>query len=133
MRLFEDQEAPLELNILPMIDVIFSILAMFIITSIFLTRIDSLPVNLPNAQSATPQKSTPVTLTINPAGAIAFNRQPVELNNLKPLILQQQQLNPEIVVVVNADEQVNHGRVVEVMDLLRQMEGVKLAIATKKP
>ena len=41
--------------------------------------------------------------------------------------------NTEQVVVVNADEKVSHGRVVTIMDRLRQIKGVKLAIATEHP
>lgn len=41
--------------------------------------------------------------------------------------------NGEQLVVVNADEKVSHGRVVAIMDRLRQIKGVKLAIATERP
>ncbi|HCA93685.1 MAG TPA: biopolymer transporter ExbD, partial [Cyanobacteria bacterium UBA9226] len=40
--------------------------------------------------------------------------------------------NSESLVVINADEAVNHGRVVSVMDRLRRVQGVKLAIAAQK-
>lgn len=51
MRLPDEFEAQGEINIIPMIDVIFSILAFFIISSLYLSRSDGLSVNLPSAQT----------------------------------------------------------------------------------
>jgi biopolymer transport protein ExbD len=48
----EEPEDEFEPSIVPMIDVIFAILTFFIISSLFLTRSESLPVNLPKAASA---------------------------------------------------------------------------------
>jgi len=51
MRFPDESEGQGEINIIPMIDVIFSILAFFIISSLYLTRSDGLSVNLPSAQT----------------------------------------------------------------------------------
>lgn len=42
------------------------------------------------------------------------------------------QADQQAVVVINADEKVDHGEIVSVMDQIRRIEGVKMAIATKK-
>ena len=62
----------------------------------------------------------------------SFQQQPVLLNDLVTSI-QAQAGQTDIFVIIRADEQVNHGRVVEVMDHLRQIPRLKLAIATKSP
>lgn len=49
-----DLDDGFEINILPMIDVIFAILAFFIVSTLFLTRTEGLPVNLPEADTSTP-------------------------------------------------------------------------------
>lgn len=132
MRLPDESEKSAEINIVPMIDVIFSILAFFIISTLYLTRSEGLPVNLPNAETAQSQPSTKITVTIQPDGEIALNRKPIELealeNGVRALVVP----NSESIVIVNADEKVDHGRVVSVMDRLRQVEGTKLAIAAKR-
>jgi len=52
MRLPDEPELPTQINIVPMIDVIFAILTFFIISTLYLTRSQGLPVNLPSAKTA---------------------------------------------------------------------------------
>ncbi|MBO1350392.1 MAG: biopolymer transporter ExbD [Hormoscilla sp. GUM202] len=133
MRLPNEPDAPAEINIVPMIDVIFSILAFFIISTLFLTRSEGLPVNLPKAANSQVQRTAQITVTIDPQGIIALNRKPVELEQLEAAVRKLIQSEQTALVILNADEAVKHGKVVAVMDRLRSIEEAKLAIATKKP
>lgn len=133
MRLPDEPEIPLQINILPMIDVTFAILSFFIIASLFLSRSEGLPVNLPKATTAKPQASTKVTLTIDPQGKVALNRRPIQVSGLEGEVRSLVDQNQQVTVIINADEQVEHGQVVEVMDQIRKVEGAKLAIATRRP
>ena len=132
MRLPEESENRAEINITPMIDVIFSILAYFIVSSLSLTRSEGLPVNLPQASTAQPQKTEQINISILPDGAIALDRQPIALEKLEAEVKAKIPANTESLVILNADKAVDHGRVVEVMDKLRRVKGAKLAIATQK-
>jgi len=132
MRLPEESESPFQINIVPMIDVIFSILAFFIISTLYLTSSEGLPVNLPSASTAQSQRSTELTITIKPDGQLALNREPIELDALEATVRSLVEPNSSTLVIVNADEKVDHGQVVSVMDRLRRVEGAKLAIAAKK-
>ena len=132
MRPINEAEDSFEINILPMIDVIFSILAFFIISSLFLTRSQGLPVDLPSAQTAEPKQSVQLNITIEPDGKLFLDRQPIELDNLKTALTQKIQPDSESVVIINADEKVEHGTVVKVMDRLRQVPGAKMAIAANR-
>lgn len=132
MRLPEESENRAEINITPMIDVIFSILAYFIVSSLSLTRSEGLPVNLPQASTAQAQKTEQINVTILPDGAIALDRQPIALEKLEAEVKAKILPNTESLVILNADKAVDHGRVVEVMDKLRRVKGAKLAIATQK-
>jgi len=133
MRLPDEPELPTAINIVPMIDVIFAILAFFIISTLFLTRSEGLPVNLPKATTAQSQRFTPITVTLDKQGGVALNRKRIQLEALEGQVRDLIAPNQEVVVVLNADEQVNHGQVIAVMDRLRRVEGAKLAIATQKP
>ncbi|WP_413160442.1 ExbD/TolR family protein [Capilliphycus salinus ALCB114379] len=129
----EDLDTPAEINIVPMIDVIFSILAFFIISTLFLTRSEGLPVNLPKASTSQQQKTEQIAITIDSEGEVALNRESIEIEQLENSLRQLIPNNDSRIVILNADEAVNHGTVVEVMDQIRRVEGAKLAIATKKP
>ena len=132
MRPINEAEDTFEINILPMIDVIFSILAFFIISSLFLTRSQGLPVDLPSAQTAEPKQSVQLNITVEPDGKMFLDRQPIELENLKGALSEKIAPDSESVVIINADTKVEHGTVVKVMDRLRQVPGAKMAIAADR-
>jgi biopolymer transport protein ExbD len=129
----EDNDMSAEINIVPMIDVIFAILAFFIIASLFLTRNEGLPVNLPQAATAQTQREAEITVTVEPGGEIALNRNPVELDRLEAAIRDIMPSEGTALVILKADEAVSHGQVVKVMDRLRRLERATLAIATEQP
>lgn len=130
MRLPEEPDLPFQINIVPMIDVIFAILTFFIMSSLFLTRSTGLPVNLPKAGTAQQQPATPLTVTVTAKGSIRLNQQAVPLRQLQQQVSRLVQ-GQSALVIVNADAAVSHGQVIQVMDQLRQIPGVKIAIAAE--
>jgi biopolymer transport protein ExbD len=133
MNIPEDLDQPAEINIVPMIDVIFAILTFFIVATLFLTRSESLPVSLPEAETSETQQQTQIVITIEESGAIALNRNPVELSQLATEVMVLKGATAEAMITINADERVYHGLVVSVMDELRTLEGIRLGIATQRP
>jgi len=129
MRPINEPEENFEINIVPMIDVIFAILAFFMVSSLSLTRSQGLPVNLPSAQTAEPKQTAQINLTIKTDGNMFLDRQPIELNELKGALTDKITPNSESLVIINADQKVEHGQVVKVMDRLRQVPGATMAIA----
>ena len=133
MRLPEEPDNPSQISIVPMIDVIFALLTFFIVSTLSLTRSEGLPVNLPKAATAQSQSSSQIVVTLNQQGRLTLNRQPAQLGDLQARIRALMGKNPNAVVVINADERVSHGQVIAVMDRLRLIPGVKLAIAAQRP
>jgi biopolymer transport protein ExbD len=131
MRPLNESEDNAEINIVPMIDVIFAILAFFMVSSLSLTRSQGLPVDLPSAQTAEPKQSVQLNITIERDGKMFLDRQSIELDDLKGALTQKIKPDAESVVVINADKKVEHGTVVKVMDRLRQVPGAKMAIAAE--
>jgi biopolymer transport protein ExbD len=133
MRLREDTETrQASVNILPMIDVIFAILTFFIMSTLYLTKNEGLPVNLPQAVTTTSQDQTALTLTITADGELFLGEEVIALNNLADEVRKTAADGP-VQVTIRADETTAHGIVVGAMDQLRQVEGVKLGIATISP
>ncbi|AFZ21426.1 ExbD/TolR family protein [Allocoleopsis franciscana] len=129
----ESEETPFLINLVSMIDVLFCILAFFIISSLYLTRSQGLPVNLPTATTAETQRMAQMNVTIQANGAIALNRKPLALDALEGAVRSQVGSASQSLVIINADARVPHGLVVRVMDHLRRIQGVKLAIAAQSP
>ena len=129
----DDNDSLPEINLTPMIDVVFAILTFFILASLLLTRSEGLPVNLPSAKTATQQNQAPtkLTVTIDKQGKMLLDRQPLEVSDLATRVQAAKGNKPEVLVVINADRAVEHGRVITVMDELRTVQGVKLGVATQ--
>ncbi|MBW4691370.1 MAG: biopolymer transporter ExbD [Lyngbya sp. HA4199-MV5] len=133
MRLPEEPDNPSQINIVPMIDVIFALLTFFILSTLYLTRSTGLPVNLPKAVTAQTQSQSQIVVTLNQRGQLSLNRQPAQLGDLQTRIRTLMGNRSGALVVINADERVSHGQVIAVMDRLRLIPGVKLAIAAQRP
>ena len=128
----ESEDRPPEINVVALIDVIFAILTFFIVTSLTLSRTEGLAVNLPGASSGKAQDQTKIVISINEQGAVALNRKSINPANLVPEIKALMVKDQPTMVVINADEKVGHGTVVSTMDLVQQIPGIKLGIATKR-
>ncbi|MDX2270569.1 MAG: biopolymer transporter ExbD [Cyanobacteriota bacterium] len=139
MRIPEENSRPAEINIVPLIDVIFSILVFFIIASLVLTRSEALDVNLPDASTAQSKLQPDATISVTKDGVIAVNRQEVSIDGLKAavekVLAETKPENPakkSRLVVINADSEKLYGDVVRVMDTLQQIPDVELAIAAQR-
>ncbi|NEQ44526.1 MAG: biopolymer transporter ExbD [Leptolyngbya sp. SIOISBB] len=131
MHLPEDPETTPQINIVPMIDVIFVVLTFFILSSLFLTRAEGLPVNLPSAATSENQlQQHTLTLTITSNGDLQLGNEAATLDSLTEQIQARQIGDRPLLMIIRADEEVAHGQVIAVMDQLRTIDNVELAIAT---
>ena len=133
MRLPDEPDNIPQINIVPMIDVVFAILTFLIVSSLSLSKSEGLPVNLPKAATSQVQDSpAKVTVTIDAQGKLMVDKKLVNLDQIESRVRQVIGSNPNSLIVLNADKSVYHGNVVEVMDILRRIKGAKLGIATAK-
>ena len=119
-----------QINILPMIDIIFAILSFLIVSSLYLTRVDTIPVELPKASSSIREDKKFITITIDKFGNLFINRDKILFDELKQSLFNLINQKSKF-VVLSADKNVSHGVVINVLDLLRSVEGLKIAISTK--
>jgi biopolymer transport protein ExbD len=133
MRLPDEPDNIPQINIVPMIDVVFAILTFLIVSSLSLSKSEGLPVNLPKASTSQVQDSpAKITVTLDAQGKFMVDKKLVNLNQIESTVRQVMGSNPSALIVLNADKSVDHGNVVEVMDRLRRIKGAKLGIATAK-
>jgi biopolymer transport protein ExbD len=119
------------IEIIPMIDTIFFLLVFFMISTLSMARYSGLPVNLPKAATGQQPPSESAAVTIGPDGKIAIDKQEVSRARVGDVLKTRFAGNPELLVLINADERVEHGLVVDVMDQARQAGVAKMAIAVK--
>ena len=128
----ENNETGDSINILPMIDIIFAILSFFIISSLYLTRIDSIKVNLPKSSTAVREQNKPQIITVDSNERIYFNSNEISLNNIYSLIRTNIENLEEPIVILRADTSVKHGVIVNLLDELRKIDNLKVGISTEK-
>ena len=128
----EKNETGDSINILPMIDIIFAILSFFIISSLYLTRIDAIKVNLPKASTAVREQNKPQIITVDSNERIYFNSNEISLKNIYTIIRTNIENLEEPIVILRADTSVKHGVIVNLLDELRKIENLKVGISTEK-
>jgi biopolymer transport protein ExbD len=119
------------IEIIPMIDTIFFLLVFFMISTLSMAQYRGMPVNLPKAASGQQAPAESAAITIDKESRIFLNKEEVDKAALGDLLRQQLEQNADLLVVINADDAVDHGRVVEVMDIARRADVARMAIAVK--
>jgi biopolymer transport protein ExbD len=118
-------------------DIIMNMFIFFFITFSFLATFHKadegkVEVNLPKAASTVPQpEKKGISINLTKEGGLLLETDVVTLEQLSARFEKEKATGAEITVIVRADKEVPHGRVVEVMDLARTAGLTKLAIATR--
>ncbi len=123
-----------KIEIIPMIDTMFFLLVFFMLSSLALTRLNGLPVNLPRASTAPKQAAAELTLTIDKQKQIYINKEPVKLAEV-PTRLVEKAGGPGVdlataTVIINVDTDVPYGLAVQCMDEARTVGIARFALAT---
>lgn len=120
-----------EINLVPMMDVIMTILTFFIILSMTLTDFQSVDISLPNSQSGASQEEPPDPLVVglNQQGQILLDGTPTDRDRLSQQISTYLQQNPKGTVVLKADKDLAYQRVMQVLGTLKELGGERVSLA----
>lgn len=131
MQIQDDNEPYDQINVVPMLDLAYVLLVIFIIMTT--ASVQGIKVNLPQASNA-PSLAKPQTkaITITEGGQIFLDTYPVSLDELRTQLAALKAANPELPVVVKGDTVVQYGRVMEVLELLGQIDITQLGLVTQK-
>ena len=117
------------IEIIPLIDTVFFLLVFFMMASLSMAVYHGLPVNLPRAATGQPAMTDSASVTIDRDGRTFVDREVVALASLGERVRARLQGNPTLAVIVNADGEVAHHHVVDVLDALRAAGVARMAIA----
>lgn len=114
----ESTEARIE--IIPLIDIMFFLLAAFMLVSLSMVNLKSVKVNLPTATTVTadPQRDL-ASLTVNKTGLAYLDAQPIGPNELAVALAARLKTQPNLRVLISGDRDARHGDVVRVLDIVR--------------
>jgi biopolymer transport protein ExbD len=119
------------IELVPLIDVIFCILTFFLLAGLQVGRQQAIGVDIPNATSGTPAARELLMVSLNDAGQLFLEQQPMLVpGQLVAAVKQYRQARPNSSIVLYASKQVSYNKVVEVLDALRGVAGDRVALAT---
>jgi biopolymer transport protein ExbD len=122
-----------ELNITPLLDLVFVLLVIFIITTP--QMVNSLEMSLPSGKPPAPNPNQPKPkinhIVVDNTGRVFLNDAPVADDALKSTIAGLKQIDPDPKVVVKGDDNVDYQHMIKVLDALQQLEITKVGLATQ--
>jgi len=121
-----------EINITPMLDIVFIMLIFFIVTTSF-TKETGATISRPEAEQAAALSNGTILIGIRPNNEIWMERQQIELREVRQMVERARAENPEGSVVVVADKGSRIGTVTEVMDQVRLAGVAGVAISARRP
>jgi biopolymer transport protein ExbD len=119
------------IEIIPLIDVIFFLLATFVLFTISLNKSEGLKVSLPRSETSEPRDPAgTVTITVT-ADVIAWNKEPITLDEFIARLQAYKAAEPEPKVLINGDENAYFSQAVYVFDEVRKAGISKVLIETR--
>ena len=121
------------IEIIPLIDVIFFLLATFVLFTLSLNRIQSVPVDLPvpSMNPKPPEKDETVTIQISGEGTVFWNRELIDTGELPSRIAYYKSQNQDPRIMVAGDEKARFGAMVVVLDEIRKAGIEKFSVETR--
>jgi biopolymer transport protein ExbD len=132
MKLLEKPAKKIGINLTPLIDVLFILIIFFTVSSTFLEQ-PGIELKLPEAESSESHTAQKVIVYIDNENNLFLNDDPVELENVAQSVEALISAQTDKSVVLHADEEVPHGIIIRIMDLLRKQGIYKIIISTSKP
>lgn len=124
----EQDTSAANVNLTPLIDVVFILLIFFLVTASF-TKEAGIEVNRPTAQTAVRQERGNLIIAISKNGEIWIDNQKVDIRTIRVHIEQLHAQNPEGTVIILADRDTRTGATVEVLDQVRLAGVTNVALA----
>jgi biopolymer transport protein ExbD len=120
-----------DINLTPLVDIVFILLIFFLITSTFVQS-PGIDVTLPKAKSsADTTEAQSVVVTVTETGQLVYGGEEMDVGALQAALETIFKETPNRQIVIQADEETDHGAVVEAMDAARAAGFLRLGIATQ--
>jgi biopolymer transport protein ExbD len=120
------------IEIIPLIDVMFFLLASFMMVSLSQVHMKGIKVNLPTGVSGeTQSKKNYISVSVDKDGHYFFDKQEVSWDEMLPRLQKVYQEDPEAKVFLRGDRGTVHGNVIHLLDILRAAGFYKIAFEIK--
>ena len=124
------------IEIIPLIDIMFFLLAAFLLASLSMMRLQSVKMDLPTAVTAKRDfKPDILNISVKADGQVYYEKQQVNLEELQRILFEASRKNTNIPVYISGDRETKHGAIIRVLDLVRRqgIQKVSFAISPAPP
>jgi biopolymer transport protein ExbD len=132
MRDHAQQDEDAEINMTPMLDIVFIMLIFFIVTAAFVKEA-GIQVTKPEAEMSIQKPRTSIIIGISDADEIWINHKEVDLKSVRPVLERLIAENPRGTVIIQADKEAKAGLALDVLEAARAAKAADVAISTRKP
>jgi biopolymer transport protein ExbD len=120
------------IEIIPLIDIMFFLLATFVMVSLSMVKSHGVPVRLPATSSGQPQEHKDfTTISVTATGQVYLNKEEVRIGDLGQRLGELRAQNEELKIFINGDEDARLGLAMEVLDAARLQGITKIAFETR--
>ena len=132
MRLSSYTRRRARIEIIPLIDIVFFLLATFVMVSLSMIKNEGMSVNLPSAATGTPQeRKIYATISVTGAGEVYLNKRKIRAEDVAKEVGILKNHEPELQIFIQGDEQSHFGTAMKVLDSVRSLGITKVAVQTK--
>ena len=118
-----------DINMAPMIDIVFQLLTFFMITSTVI-QTSSINVDLPEAKTSDSVQQQEHIVTLYKNGTLSWNEEKLSMEELPSKLQELKTQDPNATLVIQGDEGISYGSLIEIMDQARTAGLMKLSLAT---
>jgi biopolymer transport protein ExbD len=118
------------MQLAPLVDISLVLVIIFMVTAPILDTPGSLQIDLPKAATIEANSEDNLTITLTPAGQISLNEKKLLLSELELALREKVAKYPNRLVLIRADKQVTHQKVLELLGVAKKSGAKKIAIAT---
>jgi biopolymer transport protein ExbD len=122
------------IQIIPLIDIMFFLLAAFMLVSLSMATTKSVKVSLPTAQASSPDNHpNTLAISVDTSGGIYLDKRPIGKNELLTELKKIHEANAKVRVIITGDADARHGVVIAVLDRVRTAGIENVAFQTRDP
>ena len=119
-----------EMMLSPMIDMIFLLLVFFILSTMYMSEVKTIPIKMPVASHSVSETQANFNITVKADGSIWLDDKKADVGALVMQAAIEQKRNPNFAVIIRGDKDVNYNKIIALLDKLKEVNVTRVGLAT---
>ncbi|MDD4721764.1 MAG: biopolymer transporter ExbD [Acidaminococcaceae bacterium] len=119
-----------EMMLSPMIDMIFLLLVFFILSTMYMSEVKTIPIKMPAASNSTLETQANFNITVKADGSVWLDDKKADVGALVMQAAIEQKRSPKFAVIIRGDKDVNYNNIISLLDKLKGVNVTRVGLAT---